>query len=217
MDCWHHEREPEVDRNLVSRGLPGRDDGVATASPQAEWDVDQDLRLNIDFHLDSNEQLRCVEEHDGVLWIGSDKGLYLYDRGSRRVAKVFPRGMRPVLVRNQSPCLVFIDEKTPSGSVPMMACTNSLKTGRDQKPEKKPMIEGAVYCLTEVEQTLWIGTTRALYRWDDWARAGTVPRDNQLAGIVYHLAYDEKGKTPLGRDHERDFLLRADCFGRVGF
>ena len=75
--------------------------GAQAAGPNQDWEADETLRLKLVFNLDPNEALRSVVEAEGMLWIGSDKGLYTYQRGSEGARKVFPAaGFDVISIKN---------------------------------------------------------------------------------------------------------------------
>ena len=167
----------------------------AAAAPNPDWEADETLRLKLVFNLDRNEALRCVVEAEGVLWIGSDKGLYTYQRGSEVARKVFPasgEGGRPSRAISVT-CLLHRDRTLLIGTTDGLYSLDP-KMGAGQKPNKQPMVDGQVSCLAQAGNTLWVGTSTRLYRWDDWDRKNSAPNGNQLAGPVFYLGWDDEGK-----------------------
>ena len=172
----------------------------AVAAPQSDWETDDNLHVRLDLGLAQYEKLVCIIEVNGELWIGSDQGLYWLRRGAK-AKKVLPSKVEPgpqALAFNVN-CLRFCRNTlwvgTSNGLYPI-----DPKLGAAQKPDEKPIVEGAVFSLAEAKKCLWIGTKATLYLWENWDKEGTRPIDQKLSGPINYLAWDEADRLWIATD-----------------
>lgn len=163
-------------------------------------------RINMTSGLSHNSALCLLEDHNGLLWIGTQDGLNKYDGTNFEIYKhIF--GDSSSLVNNHINCLFESQNHeiwigTADGLCMYNPKTNKFKTF-SLSPNSNQSDSYYIRTIYETDDgELWIGATKGVYIFDrnrnNYSFKLVQPRHSDLANNVRKIYQDRKGSIWLG-------------------